>query len=561
MRSRRLVISAAVIAAGVGIMPGGTAQAAGPSTDGAHGVTSPKDLLKSAANAFTFSSPADRSVTRNLPAAGNKTAVAPKAPGAAAGADLTVGLSGTAGSARMIDLKSEITSTLGTPLTLVIDWGDGTSSSEVATGSGTKASQHLYAEVGSYTVKVTVYGPDGANGPSATNEMPFITPGSEFTPHSPTRLLDTRDGTGAAQAAQVPAWGETRVKVAGNSGIPADVAAVVLNVTVTNTRTAGHVRAYADGTERPTTSNVNYAAGDSVPNLVIVPVGKNGYVNLYNSGEQGVDLIADVTGYFTRTSANGYTPMDPTRFVDTREGLGTSRGMVPGRTQFGVQVTGTRGVPAGARAVALNVTVTNPRGAGHLTVFPSGQSAPNTSNVNFTGGQTIANSVIVPVGPDGRIIVRNGGWDPADVIVDVVGHYSPDGRSAYIPVRPVRDLDTRNPAQWPSGPLKPYRYIYSTFGEENTTATAMVLNTTVTNTGGAGHLTVAPDPNALWQYENKTHTPPVAPNSSTLNWTTGKTVPNLVQASLGANGIVDFFNRSGSNIDLVIDIFGVYDGH
>ncbi|MGW9068259.1 hypothetical protein ACWGQT_02280 [Streptomyces yangpuensis] len=559
MRSRRLVVSAAVIAAGVGFVPGGMARAAGPSADGAHGVTSSKDLARTAANAFTFGSPADRSVRKAPPAAGNRAAAAPPASGAAADADLKVGLSGTATSARMIDLKSEITSSLGTQLTVVTDWGDGTSSSEVTGGSGTMTSHHLYAEVGSYTVRVTVYGPDGAAGVSAINEMPFITPGSEFTPHSPTRLLDTRDGTGAVQAAQVPAWGETRVKVAGNHGIPADVAAVVLNVTVTNTRAAGHVRAYADGTERPTTSNVNYAAGDSVPNLVIVPVGKNGYVNLYNSGEQGVDLIADVTGYFTRSSASGYTPTDPTRFVDTREGLGTSRGPVPGQSQFGVQIAGTRGIPAGARAVALNVTVTGPRAAGHLTVFPSGQAAPNTSNVNFGGGQTIANAVIVPVGADGRINVRNGGWDPADVIVDVVGYYSPDGVSAYIPVRPVRDLDTRNASQWPSGPLKAGRYIYSTFGEENSTATAMVLNTTVTNTGGAGHLTVAPDPNALWQYENRTHTPPVAPNSSTLNWTAGKTVPNLVQASLGVNGIVDFFNRSGNSIDLVIDVFGVYD--
>ncbi len=542
-------------------MPGGMAQAAGPSADGAHGITSSKDLLKTAASAFTFSSPADRSVQQNRPAAGKKAAAAPQASGATAGADLKVGLSGTGTSARAIELKSDITSSVGTPLTVVIDWGDGTASTEHAGGSETKTSHHVYAEVGSYTVKVTVYGVDGANGPSATNEMPFVTPGSEFTPHSPTRLLDSRDGTGAAQAAQVPALGEARVKVAGNGGIPADVAAVVLNVTVTNTRSSGYVSAYADGTERPTTSNVNYAAGDSVPNLVIVPVGKNGYVNLYNYGERGVDLIADVTGYFTRSSANGYTPTDPTRFVDTREGLGTSRGMVPGRGQFGVQVAGTRGIPAGAKAVALNVTVTNPRTAGYLTVFPGGQSAPNTSNVNFTSGQTIANSVIVPVGADGKIMVRNGSWDPADVVVDVVGYYSPDSQSAYIPVRPVRDLDTRDASQWPSGPLKAGRYLYSTYGEENPTATAMVLNTTVTNTASAGYLTVSPDPNALWQYQNKTHTPPIPPNSSTLNWTAGKTVPNLVQASSGANGIVDFFNRSGNNIDLVIDIFGVYDRH
>ncbi|KJY25937.1 hypothetical protein VR46_40785, partial [Streptomyces sp. NRRL S-444] len=56
------------------------------------------------------------------------------------------------------------------------------------------------------------------------------------------------------------------------------------------------------------------------------------------------------------------------------------------------------------------VTVTNPREAGHLTVFPAGQAAPSTSSLNYTAGQTIANSVIVPVGADGKINIRNGAW-------------------------------------------------------------------------------------------------------------------------------------------------------
>ncbi|MEU5150044.1 hypothetical protein AB0G42_23035 [Streptomyces yangpuensis] len=202
------------------------AQAAGPSADGAHGITSSKDLARTAANAFTFGSPADRSVRKTPPAAGSKTAAAAQGAGAAVDGDIKIGLSGTASTARTIALKTDITTNLNV-LSVVIDWGDGTNSGEAASGSTTITTHHKYAEVGSYTVKVTVYGPDGAAGVSATNEMPFITPGSEFTPHSPTRLLDTRDGTGAVQAAQVPAWGETRVKVAGNHGIPADVAAVV----------------------------------------------------------------------------------------------------------------------------------------------------------------------------------------------------------------------------------------------------------------------------------------------------------------------------------------------
>ncbi|MER6777416.1 MULTISPECIES: hypothetical protein [unclassified Streptomyces] len=83
-------------------------------------------------------------------------------------------------------------------------------------------------------------------------------------------------------------------------------------------------------------------------------------------------------------------------------------------------------MPKGVTAVALNMTVTNPQEAGHLTAYPSGQAAPSTSSVNFAAGQTVANAVIVPVGPDGKITVRNGGWKPADVVIDVLGYYSRD---------------------------------------------------------------------------------------------------------------------------------------
>ncbi|WP_284573924.1 hypothetical protein [Streptomyces sp. 2P-4] len=155
---------------------------------------------------------------------------------------------------------------------------------------------------------------------------------------------------------------------------------------------------------------MNYTAGQTIPNQVIVPVGKDGYIELYNGGWNAVDLIADVTGYFDRAAADGYTSLNPVRFVDTREGLGAARGQVAGQDTFGVQITGRSGIPAGATAVALNVTVTNPRETGHLTVFPSGQAAPSTSSLNFTAGQTVANSVIVPVGADGKINVRNGAW-------------------------------------------------------------------------------------------------------------------------------------------------------
>ncbi|MFD4240211.1 hypothetical protein ACFWP3_01095 [Streptomyces sp. NPDC058525] len=227
---------------------------------------------------------------------------------------------------------------------------------------------------------------------------------------------------------------------------------------------------------------MNYVGGQTVPNLVIVPV-HEGYVHLANSGAGSVDLIADVTGYFGHTESSGYTSLTPVRFADTREGLGTPKGQVPGYGTFGLDIADRRGVPKGATAVALNVTVTNPKDAGHLTAFPSGQAAPSTSSVNYRAGQTVANSVIVPIGSDGRISIRNGGWAPTDVVVDVVGYYSPESKAAFMPLVPNRLLDTRS---WAYGPLPARGYVPLPIFTGYPGVEGYVLNATVTNPRGDG---------------------------------------------------------------------------
>ncbi len=545
-----------MFAAGISLIPG-TAHATGPATSDGNGVSQPDLTQAEAADSTTFTSPAKNSVRQTLPTAQSKLSAAPQTEGTAADANptLAVALSAFTVTAHGLELDSSITSAT-TPLEVSVAWGDGATTAATAGGTEIVTSQHAYAELGTYTVKVTVT--DKAAGASVTNEVQVTTEGSDYTPYGPTRLLDTRNGTGAAKAKVAP-YSSAHVKVGGNGGIPAGVTAVVLNVTVTNTTSGGHVTAFADGDDKPTTSNVNFAPGQTVPNLVIVPVGANGYVNLYNGGWESVDLIADVTGYFTQTASSGYTPLPPERFVDTRSGLGTAKGQVAGQASFGVQIAGKGQVPAsGVTAVALNVTVTNPKEAGHLTVYPGGQQAPTASNLNFTAGQTIANSVIVPVGPDGKINVRNGAWAGVDVIVDVVGYYSPASKASYLPFAPMRFIDTRDAAMW-DGPLGGRDYIYLPIAPGEPGVTGFVLNTTVTNTKDTGYLAVTPDPNSMEQYDSDTASWPTPPTSSTLNWTTGKTVPNLVQASTGEHGIIDFWNQSDGNLDLIVDVFGVYE--
>ncbi|MHC6625366.1 PKD domain-containing protein [Streptomyces globosus] len=567
MSYRRLTASAAVLAAGMSLIPG-FAHADGPATGGAHGLTQPDVDLADAVEKTKFSSPAEKSRPVAAPTAKTRqgvrtapqdlqgTQAAPLAETAPA-AGFQVAVDAYTTSAHGIELDTFVTG-LGTSASISVDWGDGTTTTAAYEGgTGTPVvSAHTYKEVGGYTVKVTVT--DSGTGTAVANELQVTTGGADYTPYGPTRLLDTRNGTGGLTS-KVKQYTSAKVKIAGNGAIPAGVTAVVLNVTVTNTTSGGHITAYGDGYDRPTTSNVNFAPGQTVPNLVIVPVGENGYINLYNGGWEPADLIADVTGYFTQTASSGYTPLAPQRFADTREGLGTARAQVPGYGSFGLQITGRGAVPAsGVTAVALNVTVTNPKSDGHLTVYPGGQQAPTASNVNFKAGQTIANSVIVPVGPDGKINVRNGGWNPTDVIVDVVGYYSPGSKSAYVAFDPQRLLDTRDAADWDGGPLGGRGYIWMPLSHDAPGIKGFVLNSTVTNPTDNGFLAVAPDPNSLADYDNGTEGWPAAPTSSTLNWTRGKTVPNLVQASTGDNGIIDFWNQSDGDIDLIVDAFGMY---
>src|ERR1035437_5505884 len=187
------------------------------------------------------------------------------------------------------------------------------------------------------------------------------TPGG-FTSLAPSRLLDTRDGTGAP-AAPVASGGTVALQVTGRGGVPASgVSAVVLNVTVVDPTGLGYVTAYADGTTRPLASNLNFVPGQTVPNLVIAPVGSGGMVDLYNGSGGTIALIADVSGYTLAGApgvAGAFGSLAPSRLLDTRFGVGGPQGAVgPGGTGH-LQVTCAGGVPvSGVSAVVLNVTVT-----------------------------------------------------------------------------------------------------------------------------------------------------------------------------------------------------------
>ena len=86
-----------------------------------------------------------------------------------------------------------------------------------------------------------------------------------------------------------------------------------------------------------------------------------------------------------------------------------------------IQVSGQAGIPSDATAVILNVTAANAHGYGFLSIWPAGGAEPNSSNVNFDAGQSVPNMVMVKLGPNGQITVKDS-VNRADLLIDVFGY-------------------------------------------------------------------------------------------------------------------------------------------
>ena len=121
-----------------------------------------------------------------------------------------------------------------------------------------------------------------------------------------------------------------------------------------------------------------------------------------------------------------YYSLTPCRAVDTRQPAGPSGGpsLAGGGARRRFVITGQCGVPAGTLAIAANVTVVAPAGAGDLRIGPSGFAA-QTAAITFTAGQTLANNSVISLTGDplGSLAVQADLPGAADLVVDVVGYF------------------------------------------------------------------------------------------------------------------------------------------
>jgi hypothetical protein len=267
--------------------------------------------------------------------------------------------------------------------------------------------------------------------------------------------------------------------------------------------------------------------------------------------------------YTSNTNVKGsYFSIQPQRFMDTRTGKGAPKAPIKAHGVVHLTVTGRSGVPVGAAAVVMNVTVTAPTSRSFLTVYPTGVTRPTASSLNFPRGWTGANLVTVAVGAGGQVDIYNEAGS-VQVIVDVQGFYGADNAilnnrvdswGEFQPVRPQRLVDTRVDfgTRVPSGGAVLLAVDYG--DAVNSHIKALAVNVTAVSPTGAGYLTAWDGFHAV-------------PSTSTLNFTAGKVVPNMAIVPTAPcwdcpnngypkPGIAIYASRA---THVLVDIVGLYD--
>lgn len=262
---------------------------------------------------------------------------------------------------------------------------------------------------------VRLYNSSGSIELIADLEGYFTTTSSAgFTPTTPRRVLDTRSGTGAPRG-KVKKGTALTLAV---PGLPSTATSVKLNLTATGVTANTVVTAYPGGRSRPATSVLNPRTGDTVANLVTVPVGPGGTVSLYSSSAD-LDLVADLAGYYSTGAGSRFVAVSPRRVLDTRYGFYAPWRPVAPSSYLTLPVSG---IPTTAKAVSLSLTATNIRGHGTVLAYPSGVARPAASTLNPVTGRTVANFVTSGLGSGGSLTLYNGS-QTLDLFADLTGYF------------------------------------------------------------------------------------------------------------------------------------------
>jgi hypothetical protein len=211
--------------------------------------------------------------------------------------------------------------------------------------------------------------------------------------------------------------------------VPAGAAVGALNLVAAAPTEAGTLEMYPAGGLQPLMASVRWRTGTSalangsrmalsgtVPDVTLLYSGTTTTTGTTHA-------VIDVSGYFKSGALLRYRPITACRAVDTRAAEQGAPALTPGGVRT-FKIQGNCGVPVGAKAAMVNITVVNAVGDGHLTAFPSGSPVPAASTLNYHPNQEVlGNGAIVPLSVSSEDLAIVAAVSGADVIVDVFGYF------------------------------------------------------------------------------------------------------------------------------------------
>ncbi|MFN0028297.1 MAG: hypothetical protein ACKV2O_14110 [Acidimicrobiales bacterium] len=275
----------------------------------------------------------------------------------------------------------------------------------------------LYNEAGNTHAAVDIMGyfaPD--NGADVT--------GGRFFGQTPQRLIDTRDE---------PRNSGNRVPIGPGGSIDitvdATATAAVLNVTAAESSAASFLTVYPFGEARPGVSNLNFAAAQNIPNLVVVKL-NGGKASIFNSAGNA-HVVVDVVGLFKEVgagvTAGRFLPIDPIRAYDSRDPKpqGTELTVIVGANETrDTNIVGLMNkYPFEFSGYIANTTVTATAAPGYLTSFPAGVR-PDSSTLNWLAGETRPNLVMMGTDAYGFTSHSNVSSGSTHLFLDVAGWFT-----------------------------------------------------------------------------------------------------------------------------------------
>lgn len=248
-----------------------------------------------------------------------------------------------------------------------------------------------------------------------------------FVPVTPCRVVDTRNSPGPLGGPSLGADTTRSFPIPASScSVPSNAGAYILNATVVpkDNTTDNYLTLWPAGQVQPFVSTLNWTKNQILSNMAIVPAGTSGEVDVFVTGN--TDLILDISGYFSSVplpEPNAFTAVIPCRVVDTRNPPGPFGGptLGPYQTRSFPIPADSCGIPTGASAYSLNVTVVPEGPLQFLTIWPTGEPQPNVSTLNSFDGRIVADAAIVPAATSGAVSVFV--TDETDVILDINGYF------------------------------------------------------------------------------------------------------------------------------------------